>query len=126
MNIPDNKEITHRQEACKTYIEQAKLLTSLASAFIVAPAAILGFTRVSLAWQLLVAEVCFVLSVLAGYISIGAIAGSQFKGEYNIHRTAVKGAGRLQFLAYIAGIGLLCWWFYRSYQNGALGLPAPR
>lgn len=126
MNTLNDKEITQRQEACKTYIEQAKLLTSLASAFIVAPAAILGFTRVSLTWQLLMAEVCFVASVFAGYISIGAIAGSQFEGKYNIHRTAVTWAGRLQSLAYIAGIGLLCWWSYRSYQNGALGLPAPR
>jgi hypothetical protein len=64
------------KEACKTYIEQTKLLVTLASAFVVAPAAIVAFfegknsigASPELVSKFLWAEGLFVFSVLSGYL----------------------------------------------------------
>lgn len=64
------------QEVCRTFIEQTKLLVTLASAFVVAPAAVLAFSQLRFAWLIVFGEALFILSVLAGYVALGAVAGS--------------------------------------------------
>jgi hypothetical protein len=123
MGIPDSEKIKHRQEACKTFIEQTKLLTSLASAFIIAPAVVSNFLKASLIWPIIAAELLFVVSVLAGYIALGAIAGSQHRGNPDVHRPAVRLWGLTQFIAYLGGIGLFGYWFIISYPSATIGNP---
>lgn len=122
MNPQDNAS-NHRQEACKTFIEQTKLLTSLASAFIIAPAVVLDLLGVVLVWPIIGAEVLFVISVLAGYIAMGAIAGTQNKGDYDVYRPAVRISGLIQFFTYLAGIALFGYWFVMSYSSSIGGTP---
>lgn len=117
-----NREKSDKQEACKTFIEQTKLLTSLASAFIIAPAVVKGFTELVLNRKVFVAETAFVISVVAGYTALGAISGTQFRGEYNVHRPAVKWSGLIQFCAYLLGIVLFGWWM-ASYPTPNTGIP---
>jgi hypothetical protein len=101
------------REAVKTYIEQTKLLVSLSSAFILAPAATLPFIGntgtvplysrfLFLVWG----EICFIASVLAGYVVLGTIAGSQHMNSFNVFRPATKWVSRFQILSYVAGLGL--------------------
>lgn len=104
-------ELDHRKSACKTFTEQTKLLMSLASAFILAPAVVANFVDFRLTWQIVVAEILFVLSLLASYLTLGALTGTQFKGEFNVYRPAIMWFGRVQFVAYLIGIGLFGWWF---------------
>jgi len=89
------------REAVKTYIEQTKLLVSLSSAFILAPAAALPFIGntgtvpayskfVFLVWG----EILFVISVLAGYLVLGTIAGGQHLNSFNVFRPATKWVSR--------------------------------
>lgn len=104
-----------RKEACKTYVEQTKLLVTLASAFLIAPATLIGLlrpetgarlTRAQLYWAI-AAEGCFVLSVCFGYVVLGSVAGSQDAGTYDVFRPATRWASMLQFLAYIVGVTLM-------------------
>jgi hypothetical protein len=101
-----------RKEAAKTYLEQTKLLVTLASAFLFAPAGLVailkdrsaaGLTVKQLSW-FIVAEICFVVSVLAGYIVLGTLAGSQDAGKFDIFRPATRCFSLLQFGAYLAGL----------------------
>ena len=107
--------IEDRKEACKTYIEQTKLLVTLASAFLVAPVALFAFARNdkgiptvrSHELQLILsADIGFVFSVLLGYIVLGAVAGSQNDGSYNVFRKATRIFSILQLLTYLAGLVL--------------------
>lgn len=96
-----------KKDACKTFIEQTKLLVTLASAFLVAPAVLLGRGNEALGRELaifLLAEVCFVLSVLLGYVVLGSIAGSQHSGKYNVYRKATRRLSMGQFTAYVLGM----------------------
>lgn len=81
---PDQRD--DRKEACKTYIEQTKLLVTLASAFVLAPVAFVGYVRNDKSLQILSAaeikglmgaEGLFILSVLVGYVVLGGLAGTQ-------------------------------------------------
>jgi hypothetical protein len=101
-----------KKEACKTYLEQTKLLVTLASAFLFAPAALVGIlkdktqvglTNAQIIW-FIVAEVFFILSVLAGYIVLGSVTGSQHSGEFNVFRPATRCFSLLQFGFYLAGL----------------------
>lgn len=101
-----------RKEACKTYLEQTKLLVTLASAFLVAPAAFVGIMKdrtqaemkyAHVGW-LVVAELFFIGSVLAGYVALAALAGSQDRDEFNVYRRAVRYASIIQLLAYLFGL----------------------
>ncbi|HLG36804.1 MAG TPA: hypothetical protein VI338_01605 [Nitrososphaera sp.] len=123
MNTLDSRNISHREEACKTFIEQTKLLTSLASAFIVAPAVVFDLIGVIWVWPIIGAEMLFVISVLAGYIAMGAIAGTQNKGEYDVYRPAARISGLIQFFAYLTGIALFGYWFLVSYSNTIVSKP---
>jgi Mn2+/Fe2+ NRAMP family transporter len=99
---PTNKE--DRKEASKTYLEQIKLLITLASTFIVAPAVLYkdleGFSPVLLIFM----EACFILSVVLGYVAVGSIAGTQFDGGYNIYRRATKYSSLAQLGSYLVGM----------------------
>jgi hypothetical protein len=106
-SIPEGKK-----EACKTYIEQTKLLVALASAFLFAPAGLIailkdisaaGLDSCTLTWFVVV-EALFVCSVLAGYIVLGSLAGSQDNGSFDVFRKATRFFSLLQFGLYIFGI----------------------
>lgn len=101
-----------RKDACKTYIEQTKLLVALSSAFVLAPVAIIGYLRndkglsiLSSAemLHLMLAEGAFVFSILLGYVALGALAGTQNSGEFNVYRRAVRAASIIQFVLYLTG-----------------------
>ena len=105
-----NKGKIGRIEACKTFVEQTKLLVSLASAFVIAPPVVLSFMKIGLDWKIYIAETLFILSVLSGYVALGAIAGSQHVGSFDVHRKAVKRSGLIQFVCYVAGLALFLFW----------------
>lgn len=98
-----------RKDACKTFIEQTKLLVSLGSAFVVAPALVIPLinTSVSLGTAptlgLALAEVFFVLSILAGYLVVGSIAGTQNNGRYDVYSGNVLWTARIQLTLYLLG-----------------------
>ena len=102
------------RDACNTYIEQTKLLVTLASAFVVAPAAVIPFIAgkdkiaavASFVRELLWAEGAFVLSVLMGYVVLATIAGWQHRNEYNVFRPATMICSRIQITAYLVGLVL--------------------
>jgi hypothetical protein len=100
------------QEAVKTYIEQTKLVVTLASGFVLAPAAAVSFFRSSnpnhgahLSVQLFIwAEILQILSILAGYAVLGSIVGSQHNDEFNVYRPATRYLSLLQLALYLAGL----------------------
>jgi hypothetical protein len=102
------------REACKTYIEQTKLLVALASAFIVAPAALVpwiaGKERIpfdppeAAVHLLFAAELSFIVSVLMGYVVLATIAGFQQLNKFDVNRSATKWSSRLQIVAYLVGL----------------------
>jgi hypothetical protein len=105
-------ELDGPKEACKTYIEQTKLLVTLASAFVVAPAAIAAFfvgkdtipATAEMVLRLLWAEGFFVGSVLTGYLILASIAGSQQANIFDVYRPATRILSWLQIGAYIIGL----------------------
>lgn len=115
------------KEACKTYVEQTKLLVTLASGFILAPPALLSIIGAKdsvsgpsvMDIRLFVAtELLFVLSVLMGYLTLGSIAGSQDEGEYDVYRTATLTLSRFQVFFYIAGLGMFAWLVLVRFSGG--------
>jgi hypothetical protein len=102
------------KEAVKTFSEQTKILITLASGFILAPPAVLSLFRKpdgkpipSLPWgRFEWAEGLLVVSILAGYVVLSTIAGSQHQGIYNVHRTATRACSVLQIALYLAGVVL--------------------
>jgi hypothetical protein len=100
------------KEACQTYVEQTKLLVTLASAFVVAPAALVpllyGKDAVHPTAKLLAfffrSEALFVASVLAGYFVLATIAGSQHKGNFDVHRLATRLFSLAQIACYLLGM----------------------
>jgi hypothetical protein len=105
-------KMSGKQEAVKTYVEQTKLLVTLASGFVLAPAAAVSFFRPSgpqpaphLSVNLFViAEILLILSVLSGYLVLGSIAGSEHSEEFNVYRRATRILSVLQVLLYLAGL----------------------
>ncbi len=103
-----------QKEACKTYLEQTKLLVTLASAFLFAPAGLIGILQdrssINLAsgqleW-FMAAEVLFIASVLAGYVAIASITGSQAIEEYDVYRPATRISSTIQFFSYLIGLAV--------------------
>lgn len=109
------------KEACKTYIEQTKLLVTLASAFVVAPAALIPLfrgqsavlTTDNLIDAFFCSEISFVASIVCGYIVLATIAGLQHKGQYNVHRPATRAFSLAQIGLYAWGL----WQFIRFTQE---------
>jgi hypothetical protein len=101
-----------RVEALKTYIEQTKLLVTLASGFVLAPPAVLTVLRAPDGKMLkflplrrfCLAEGLLVGSILAGYVVLGTIAGFQHRGDYDVHRPATRVSSIIQLTLYLAGI----------------------
>jgi hypothetical protein len=107
--IPEGKK-----EATKTYLEQTKLLVTLASAFLFAPAGLIGIlkdrtqagiTKAEVSW-LVAAEICFIVSVLSGYVALGSLAGSQDSGDFDVYRPATRRSSLIQFVSYVLGLVL--------------------
>jgi hypothetical protein len=102
-----------KKEACKTYIEQTKLLVALASGFILTPVILIGFVRNDKKLHivgahdiqlLVVSEVFLILSILSAYVLMGALAGEQDAGTFNVYRTAIRVFSIAQLLLYLLGI----------------------
>ena len=129
--MPDPNE--GRKEACRTYLEQTKLLTALASAFLLAPAALLGFLRPATGepassgeWLLVAAgEFFLVSSIVLGYVVAGSLAGSQHDGNYDVYRPATRVASLAQLTSLLFGIACLMMLGYAVLQpSGSPRLPA--
>jgi hypothetical protein len=105
--VPDGKK-----EAIKTYIEQTKLLVTLASAFIFAPAGLVAILKDRTAAGIgskelvgfIVAEFFFISSVFAGYVVLGTITGSQEDGTFDVYRPATMRASLAQVATYLLGL----------------------
>lgn len=101
---------TGKSEACKTYIEQTKLLVTLSSAFLVAPPFVLSHSLSGLPTPLadlklfFAAEFLFIGSILAGYIVLATIAGSQDDESFDVFRTATRVSSLLQLFLYLGGL----------------------
>jgi len=114
----------NRVEACKTYVEQTKLLVTLASAFVVAPAAIVALDPARLtilrlhSCIVIAAECSFLLSVFSAYFVLGSLAGSQYKGTLNVYRPFTVFASLVQLVAYIVGLSEVVW-LVKSLVGGA-------
>jgi hypothetical protein len=101
-----------KKEACKTYLEQTKLLVTLASAFLFAPAGLIAIVKDRPALKIsstdftwfVVTEALFVVSVLAGYVAIGSVTGSQDSEAFNVFRPATRISSLIQFGCYLLGI----------------------
>lgn len=101
-----------KEEALKTYVDQTKLLVTLASGFVLAPAAAVSLfhssdpqyhphVSVSL---FLFAEASLIISVILGYAVLGSIAGSQHSGIFNVYRPATRILSIFQLLFYLGGL----------------------
>jgi hypothetical protein len=110
--VTDDRGSDGAKEAVKTYIEQTKLLVTLSSAFVLAPAgavavfkdrAVVGLSTSLLFW-FVVADVLFILSVLMGYVVLGTISGFQHINRYDVHRAATRWSSLFQILTYLAGL----------------------
>jgi hypothetical protein len=58
-------------------------------------------------WELrlfIAAEVCFILSVLAGYVVLGSLTGSQYDGHFDVYRPTTFWVSRFQFATYVIGL----------------------
>ncbi|MBY2987508.1 hypothetical protein [Rhizobium leguminosarum] len=117
---PSAFTLDDRKESVKTYIEQTKLLVTLASAFIVAPVVLTSAINgevvqaISTAqfWTFVGAEVLFILSIMAGYLVLGTIAGSQVRGEHWVYRPATVVSSWIQIGTYVAGLIVLITYSY--------------
>ena len=123
-----------KKEACKTYIEQTKLLVTLASAFLVAPLAALALIKGAEKFVLtdkqlmifIVAESCFILSVLAAYVVLATVAGSQDKGTFDVYRLATRISSGIQLAMYLFGLIALDYLFVMlTTTNPTPGQPDP-
>jgi len=106
------KAENHHLEAIKTYVEQTKLLVTLSSLFIVAPAAAMKEFATSDFSLFIATEGCFVGSVLLGYLVFGSISGSQDSGDFNVYRVATRVFSLVQFGLFLTGLilfAILTW-----------------
>jgi hypothetical protein len=105
-------DLDGKKEACKTYVEQTKLLVALSSAFLVAPPVVLVRTSNQAVlsgqsfWWFVATEFCFVISVLLGYAVLASIAGSQDEGTYDVYRLATRTLSLLQLFSYLSRLVL--------------------
>lgn len=96
----------HRKESVKTYIEQTKVLVSLASAFVVAPAAAIVLLRDVNHFLFALSELAFVGSVFFGYVVFSTIAGKQHRNIFNVYDCTTRAISWLQILCFLGGLVL--------------------
>jgi hypothetical protein len=48
----------------------------------------------------------FVSSVVLGYLTLGALAGSQDRGEYDVYRPATRNLSLASLITYLIGLGV--------------------
>lgn len=108
-----SENIEGKKEACKTYVDQTKLLVTLASAFLIAPAVVVvkssngrPVVEQGAFWWFIATEASFVVSVLLGYGVLASVAGSQDDGSYDVYRLATRGLSLLQLILYVTGLVL--------------------
>jgi hypothetical protein len=107
-------ETNGKADALKTYVEQTKLLVTLASGFLIAPAAALPLFRQSDSKPPLhlpikvfaIAEAALIFSVVAGYAVLGSIAGTQHNGVFDVYRPATRALSLLQLILYLIGLSM--------------------
>lgn len=103
--------LENRKEACKTYIEQIKLLVTLASAFVVAPVALISLLNTKdrikvppeIIDKLILSEGLLIASIFFGYMALASVTGEQDSGTFNVYRPATRIYSLLQVFAYLAG-----------------------
>jgi hypothetical protein len=113
------------QEALKTYIEQTKLVVTLASGFLIAPAALIPLYRSkefgsppafpSLTFVL--SEMALIFSIFFGYLVMGSIAGSQHANDFNVYRKATRIFSILQLTSYVIGLIFFVWLFLGGWPK---------
>lgn len=130
--MTDASDFDGPKEAVKTYMEQTKLLVTLSSAFVLAPAAVVGIykdraavglTNAELRW-FVISELLFIVSILGGYVVLGTIAGFQMMSKFDVYRPATKWASLFQLATYIAG--LVVFIYLAAALVTAMPAPAPR
>jgi hypothetical protein len=100
--MPEN----HKNDACKTYLEQTKLLVTLASAFIVAPAIFSDKLSIINSFSIWM-ELFFIGSVFAGYVVFGTISGTQYNGKFDVYNIGTRVFSYVQILLFILGLVFL-------------------
>ena len=109
--------IEDKKEASKTYLEQIKLLITLASTFIVAPAVfykdLITFHLNGLLWM----EISFIASVISGYVAVATISGTQFNGDYDINRKATRISSLVQLGLFLLGLVIFILSLRAEYSN---------
>jgi len=122
----ENKQrLENKKEACKTYIEQTKLLVALASAFLLAPAALFSIIKgddgkAVIGRNLLIfisSELSFIFSIFFGYIVLGSIAGSQDKGTFDVYRPATRYLSFVQIGTFLIGLIVFVILIYRMFDS---------
>jgi tetrahydromethanopterin S-methyltransferase subunit D len=122
-----------KKEAVQTYLEQTKLLVTLSSAFILAPAGLVavlkerssvGLANSQLFW-FVVAEVLFIASVLAGYVVLGTIAGFQDAQKFDVYRPATRYASLIQIAAYLSGLSVFIYLAFTLAASTPVTPPKP-
>jgi hypothetical protein len=107
------QEIAEGQKAAvATYMEATKLLVTLSSAFLFAPAGLVALLKDGKELKIsteqigsfLWAEGLFIASVLAGYVVMSSIAGYQRHGTHDIMRPATRFFSLAQIGFYIGGL----------------------
>lgn len=99
-----------RKAACQTFVEQTKVLVTLASAFVVAPAAVKAILDLRIDRWIIAAEILFIVSVLASYFALASVSGSQHKGKFDVYAWQVRTSGLVQFFSYLIGLCLFFYW----------------
>ena len=107
------RNLENRRIACATYVDQTKLLVTLASGFVLAPAALLGLSGAT-SWPagaltvlgFVIAEVLFIGSILLGYLAIASVVGSQDDGTFSVYRSATRVFSLLQIGSYLLGVAV--------------------
>src|SRR6266576_3154777 len=104
-----------QKEAVKTYLEQVKVITALATTLLLTPNVLLTLekqdtARTALAlnlpnWKcwLIGGNLAFLLAIILTYFVYATIAGSLDENKFNINRTATRFFSIAQFIALLAG-----------------------
>jgi hypothetical protein len=91
-----------KKEACRTSIEQVKIIVYLALVFILSTNLLMLYKTPN--WNLYLAESSLILSILFGFTTLGSIAGFQSLEKYDVYRPATRIGSILQLTFCVTGI----------------------